>query len=63
MRTTIDIQQDLLEEVMKLTGAKTKNQAVNEALKSQIQRAKRKRLLTRKGTIDLNIDLDKIRQR
>ncbi len=63
MRTTIDIQQELLDEVMKLTGAKTKNQAVNEALKSQIQRAKRKRLLTRKGTIDLNIDLDKIRQR
>lgn len=48
MRTTIDIQQELLDEVMKLTGAKTKNQAVNEALKSQIQRAKRKRLLTRK---------------
>jgi Arc/MetJ family transcription regulator len=63
MRTTIDIKQELLDEVMKLTGAKTKNQAVNEALKSQIQRAKRKRLLTRKGTIDLNIDLDKIRQR
>ncbi|MBO6535796.1 MAG: type II toxin-antitoxin system VapB family antitoxin [Balneolaceae bacterium] len=63
MRTTIDIQQELLDEVMKLTGAKTKNQAVNEALKSQIQRAKRKRLLTRKGTIDLNIDLDKNRQR
>ncbi len=63
MRTTIDIQQDLLEEVMSLTGAKTKNQAVNEALRSQIKRAKRKRLLTRKGTIDLNIDLDLIRKR
>jgi Arc/MetJ family transcription regulator len=63
MRTTIDIPKSLIEEVMEITGATTKSQAVKEALNDQIKRAKRKRLITRKGTIDLDIDLDKLRNR
>lgn len=63
MRTTIDIPADLLDEVMKITGATTKSQAVKEALAEQIKRTKRQRLITRKGTIDLNVDLDSLRDR
>ncbi len=63
MRTTIDIPEELLNEVMKITGATTKSQAVKEALAEQIKRTKRQRLITRKGTIDLDVDLDSLRNR
>jgi len=48
---------------MELTGAKTKSQLIKEALEDQIARIKRKRLISYKGTIDLEIDLDKLRKR
>lgn len=63
MRTTLDIPGKLIEEAMELTGAKTKSQLVKEALEEQIARIKRKRLLTLKGTIDWDIDLDTLRDR
>ncbi|MEM9896198.1 MAG: type II toxin-antitoxin system VapB family antitoxin [Bacteroidota bacterium] len=63
MRTTMDIPEELIEEAMKITGAKTKSQAIKEALESQIKRAKRQRLLNYKGKIDLNVDLDITRDR
>jgi Arc/MetJ family transcription regulator len=63
MRTTLDIPEALIKEVMKITGAKTKSQAITEALKAQIKRAKRQRLLSFKGKIDLNVDLDQTRDR
>jgi len=63
MRTTIQIPQELLLEVMKITGAKTKSQAVKLALEDTVARAKRKKLITMQGTIDLNIDLDASRDR
>lgn len=63
MRTTLDIPKKLIEEAMKETGAKTKSQLVKDALQAQIDQAKRKRLITVKGMIDLDIDLDKLRNR
>jgi len=63
MRTTLDIPAELLDEIMELTGAATKNQAVREVLEEQIKLMKRKRLLTMKGTIDLDLDLDNLRDR
>lgn len=63
MRTTLDIPAELLDEIMGLTGAATKNQAVREVLEEQIKLMKRKRLLTMKGTIDLDLDLDNLRDR
>jgi hypothetical protein len=63
MRTTLEIPENLILEIMKLTGAKTKNQAIKEALESQIKLIKRKRLISMKGTVDLEIDLDTLRDR
>ncbi len=63
MRTTLDIPKELMDEAMKETGAKTKSQLVKNALQAEIDRAKRKRLITLKGKIDLNIDLDTLRDR
>jgi len=63
MRTTLEIPEELIEEAMKLTGAKTKSQLITDALKEKIERIKRQRLLTFKGKIDLDIDLDVLRDR
>lgn len=63
MRITIEIPENLILEIMKLTGAKTKNQAIKEALESQIKLIKRKRLISMKGTVDLEINLDTLRDR
>lgn len=63
MRTTLDIPKKLIDEAMKETGARTKSQLVKDALQAQIDQTKRKRLITVKGTIDLDIDLDKLRNR
>ena len=63
MRTTLDIPEELIEEAMKLTGAKTKSQLVKDALLEQIQRVRRKRILAFKGKIDLDVDLELTRDR
>lgn len=63
MRTTIDIPEELIKEVMKITGATTKSQAIKLALEEKIAVTKRKRLITMKGSIDLDLDLDVLRDR
>ena len=63
MRTTLDIPKKLIDEAMKVTGAKTKSQLIKGALQAEIDRVKRKRLISRKGTVDLDIDLDNLRDR
>lgn len=63
MRTTLDIPEKLIEEAMKATGATTKSQLIKDALQAEIDRVKRKRLIAKKGTIDLDIDLDTLRDR
>jgi len=63
MRTTLDIPESLIIEAMKVTNAKTKSEAIKEALKAQIARVKRQRLLSFKGKNDLDIDIDSTRKR
>ncbi|MBA4302028.1 antitoxin of type II TA system, VapB [Algoriphagus alkaliphilus] len=63
MRTTIEIPEELLEEVMKLTGATTKSQAIKLVLEEKIAQTKRKRIINMKGSIDLDLDLDVLRDR
>lgn len=63
MRTTLDIPKELIDEAMEVTGAKTKSQLIKDALQAQINQIKRKRLIALKGTIDLDIDLDSLRDR
>jgi hypothetical protein len=46
-----------------VTGASTKSQLIKQALQAEIDRTKRKRLIARKGTLDLDIDLETLRDR
>jgi len=63
MRTTLDIPKKLIDEAMEVTGATTKSQLIKDALQAEIDRTKRKRLIARKGTLDLDVDLETLRNR
>ncbi|MEM9326891.1 MAG: type II toxin-antitoxin system VapB family antitoxin [Bacteroidota bacterium] len=63
MRTTLDLPEELLLEAMRISGAKTKSQVIREALESLILREKRRKLISFKGKIDLDVDLDALRGR
>ena len=65
MRTTIDLDDDLVKEVMDLLGVKTKRAAIHRSLQEMIRRERRNRLKGRFGRLDLQLtlnDLEKMRQ-
>ncbi len=63
MRTTIDIPEDLIKEAMRITKSPTKTELIKKALYNIIQKNKIKSLKNYKGKIDLDIDLDILRDR
>lgn len=60
MRSTIDIDDKLLQEAMKLTKAKTKRELINMSLKEIINRKLRQRLADKLGNFDLNLTLEQL---
>lgn len=63
IRTNIDIDDKLIAEAMALTGAKTKKQAVEEALRDQVRcRKAANALLQLRGKIEWEGDLDAMRR-
>ena len=63
MRTTLDLPEDLIQKAMALSHTKTKTQVITLALQELIRKSELSDLKTFKGKIDLDIDLDKIRDR
>lgn len=63
MRTTLDIPEDLMNEAMKTTQIRTKTEVIITALQGLIRKSKIADLKKFKGTVDLDIDLDVIRER
>lgn len=63
MRTTLDIPETLMREAMALTHIKTKTDLIKTALINLIQKEKIKNLKSYFGKIDLEIDLDSLRDR
>jgi len=63
MRTTLDLPEDLLNEAMKATHTDTKTGVIVLALEELIRKSKISSLKDFKGKIDLDIDLDDIRDR
>jgi Arc/MetJ family transcription regulator len=57
VRTTLAINEELLNEVKALSGAKTKKDAVEIALEEFIRRRKARKLLELEGKIDLSFSL------
>ena len=65
MRTTVDLDDDLVKEAMDLLGVKTKRAAIQRSLQEMIRRERRERLRGRLGRLDLQLtlnDLDRMRQ-
>lgn len=63
MRTNIDIDDNLIEELMSLTGAKTKKQVVDEALRDHLRHIKATRAIRGLyGKVEWKGDLDAMRR-
>lgn len=63
MRTTLDIPNNLVQEAMRVTRMKTKTRVIVKALEELIRKSKIAELKNFKGKIDLDIDLDALRDR
>jgi Arc/MetJ family transcription regulator len=63
MRTTLDLPEDLIEQAMKLTKAKSKTELIRTALKNIIDQEKRNNLIRYHGKVNIDLDLDELRDR
>jgi Arc/MetJ family transcription regulator len=61
MRTNIEINQNLIEEIMKMTSIKTKKEAVHLALEEFLRRLKLNELAGMAGKIEWEGDLEEMR--
>lgn len=60
-RTSIDIDDKLVQEGLKVTHLRTKKELVNYALQELIRREKRKRIMALKGKLQWDGDLSQMR--
>ncbi len=63
MRTTLDLPESLLKEAMKVTHTGTKTAVIVKALEEIIRKSKISGIKKYKGKIDLDIDLNDLRDR
>jgi Arc/MetJ family transcription regulator len=63
MRTTLDLPENLLNEAMKLTHTTTKTGVIVKALEELVRKSKISDIKKYKGKINLDIDLNDIRDR
>ena len=63
MRTTLDLPESLVEEGLRVTQIKTKTALITTALKELIRKHVIADIKNYKGKIDLNLDLDSLRNR
>ena len=63
MRTTIDIPEELIEEALRVSQARTKTMVIVLGLKELISRHKLEQLRALRGRVKLTTDVDKSRAR
>ena len=59
MRATLNIPDDLLEEVQKISGEKSKTKAITIAMQEFIRQKKIKELIALKGKVQIDYDWEK----
>jgi Arc/MetJ family transcription regulator len=59
-KTTVQIDESLLAEAIKATGAKTKKEAIEAGLKYLVQRKNREALRQELGTFDIDLTLEEL---
>ena len=63
MRTTLDLPENLLKEAMKVTHTRTKTAVIIKALEDLVRKSKISDLKKYRGKIDLDLDLNTLRDR
>jgi hypothetical protein len=63
MRTTLDLPMSLMERAIKVSHQKTKTAVIIEALEDFVRKSRIQNLKKFKGKIELDIDLDVVRER
>jgi Arc/MetJ family transcription regulator len=63
MKTTLNLPDELMKEAMLLTDVKTKTEVIIVALKELIRKNKIAKLKNYKGTVNLEMDVDILRNR
>lgn len=63
MRTTMDLPEELIKKVMKITNSKTKTEVIKKALNELLEKNDLLELKKYKGKVNLEIDLDTLRSR
>jgi Arc/MetJ family transcription regulator len=58
MRLTLTLDRELLDEVVRLTGTRTKREALDLALREFIRHRRLKEIIAHAGTLDLAISLE-----
>ena len=62
MRTTINIKDEVIKQVVKYTGAKNMSQAVNEVLETFVREKRKQKLFDLKGKLQLEDNWQKLRE-
>lgn len=62
MRTTLNLKDDVIEQVIQITGAKSMSQAVNQALEAYVKEKKIQKLLALKGKLHLDENWKALRE-
>lgn len=62
MRTTVDIDERLIREAMALLSVNTKREAVQHSLEALVRQARRRRLRSKLGNIELDITLEELHE-
>lgn len=63
MRTTLIIPDDLMKDLMKETGERSKTLLVRRSLEEMLRRVRRDNLKRLRGKVDLEIDLEVLRKK
>ena len=63
MRTTLNLDDDVLKEALKLADGRNKTELINEALRAWVRRRKLRGLLELRGKLLWEGDLDELRER
>ncbi len=62
MRTTLNINDNIIKMVLELTGAKNRSQAVNKVLEAYVQQKQIEKLLKLKGKLHLENNWKELRE-
>ena len=62
MRTTLNIKDDVIKQVLKLTNTKNKSQAVNEVLEAYVREKQTQKLLELRGKLHLEDNWERLRE-